>query len=190
MEAAAHQFARRGYEGTTFASVAEAMGKPRSVISYAQFPSKEALSIAVVDQYLDQLQRTIDGLAGDADPGLDMLVLALRRVSELDVTSPVAAGAIRLLMERYDSVDGQRTAPVFRFVEGHITAAVRRGDFPAATDLDTVTEMLLVGAIGAHSARLHGIGTSPLPDTLRSAWEGVFRTVGVPATRIDELMRD
>jgi AcrR family transcriptional regulator len=41
--AAAAQFAERGYEATSFGSIAAVLGRPKSAVGYRHFPSEQDL---------------------------------------------------------------------------------------------------------------------------------------------------
>ncbi|WP_188897035.1 TetR/AcrR family transcriptional regulator [Microlunatus endophyticus] len=100
MTAAAHQFASRGYAGTSIAQIAAEMGRPKSAVGYHQFASKEELAFAIIEeqwQRWDQLRQAADALPLPSVTRLLCLLLATGLESRGD---PVTLGAVRLLAER------------------------------------------------------------------------------------------
>ncbi|MBT1631569.1 TetR/AcrR family transcriptional regulator [Curtobacterium flaccumfaciens] len=97
IDAAGPQFAAYGYEATSFARVAEAMGKPRSAIGYHIFPSKLMLATSVIERQQAVWRQLEDGL--EVVPGIERLVTLLLTSTMQARRSPFAAGAIRLLHE-------------------------------------------------------------------------------------------
>jgi len=97
VEAAAAQFAANGYEGTSFASIAAAMNRPKSAIGYHLFPSKMDLAVSVIEQ---QQARWVQMEACVREPaGLGHLITMLLSSCVDALDCPVAAGAIRLSHE-------------------------------------------------------------------------------------------
>ncbi|GGL10591.1 AcrR family transcriptional regulator [Curtobacterium luteum] len=188
IEAAAREFARHGYAGTTFASIAAVLGKPKSAIPYDQFPSKHAIAAAVLDAHFDRLRAALDEVRATEAPGLDALLTALVAGARLDATSPIAHGAIRLLLEHHEEMAPARAADAVAFVRANVAAAVANGDVRTDVDGSVLTRRLLVGALGAHAAALYRLSRTPIEDTLCSSWAIVLRDVGVPATRVDEII--
>lgn len=60
LAAAAEEFARHGFKGTSMNSIAQAVGLPKANLHY-YFSSKEGLYIAVLNNILDQWDATFSG---------------------------------------------------------------------------------------------------------------------------------
>lgn len=187
IEAAAQEFARNGFAGTSFTSVAAVLGKPRSAIGYESFPSKRALAEAVVDQHMDRLDALLDRVSAVERPGLEALMRALGAGSELDGSSPVAAGALRLLIEQYEDMGRARAEHALAFVRDNVRAALRDGEVPDGVDGGELARRLLTAALGAHSASLYRLTTGSVAEGVQSSWAIVLRDAGVSRERLDQL---
>lgn len=97
IDAAGATFALHGYEGASFARVAEAMGKPKSAVGYHLFPSKLALATAVIERQQERWAETAAAL--DEPAGVERLTAMLLATSLQARTDPLGAGAVRLLHE-------------------------------------------------------------------------------------------
>ncbi len=151
IEAAAREFARHGTRARPSprsppCSQAE-VGDP-----YDQFPSKRAIAAAVLDAHFDRLRAALDEVRATEPPGLDALLTALVAGARLDATSPIAHGAIRLLLEHHEEMGPARAAEAVGFVRTNVAAAVANGDVRTDVDGSVLTRRLLVGALGAHAA--------------------------------------
>ncbi len=72
LDAARKRFLLWGYSATSMATLAEDLGVTKAALYY-HFPDKEALFLAVFDDYLEGISRDLSGLQesfqGDQDPG-------------------------------------------------------------------------------------------------------------------------
>ncbi|OII21732.1 MULTISPECIES: TetR/AcrR family transcriptional regulator [unclassified Curtobacterium] len=187
IEAAAQEFARNGYAGTSFSSIAASMGKPKSSIGYEAFPSKQALANAVVEQHLDRLEALLGRVERTMRPGLDALLIAMRAGLHLDRTSPIASGALRLMIEQSGEQRPSRVEHALDFVRRNVRAAIEDGDVPATVDAGVLARRLLTGALGAHAANLFRLSGTPVDQSVQTSWEIVLRDAGASPERIRTL---
>lgn len=78
LDKAARLFARRGFDGSSVADLADACSTSKSLI-YHYYPSKEDILYAVMSSHIDQLVSDVDGVlakGGDAAAQLDALIHA------------------------------------------------------------------------------------------------------------------
>lgn len=175
IEAAATQFARHGYEGTSFGRVAEAMGRPKSAIGYHQFASKIALATAVIESQQTRWQAIESSL--EQPHGLERLA-ALLLATSLDARScPVAAGATRLLHElRREDLDLPEGFDWYRVLTAELEAAARERDI---TTLPPFAAQVLLGAtFGVYETSTEGVDDIDLAARLTSLWVPLFQSFG------------
>jgi len=129
VEAAGAQFARFGYEATSFSRVAEAMGRPRSAVGYHLFPSKLSLASAVITT---EQAHWADLASASTDPaGVERLTRVLLTTALETRTRPGTAGAVRLLRELlHTDVAVPRGFVWADFVRAQLQAAPRSTALP------------------------------------------------------------
>ena len=82
LEAARHEFARRGFRGARTAAIAAGAGCSEPML-YKHFPSKQALFAAVLTDATEAMRAMVDALAaGSAGPMAGMLAVAQRAASD------------------------------------------------------------------------------------------------------------
>ncbi|WP_295842224.1 helix-turn-helix domain-containing protein [uncultured Microbacterium sp.] len=173
IEAAGEQFAIRGYEGASFARVAEAMGRPKSAIGYHQFASKTALAVAVIESQQARWREIEGGLP--QPHGLERLA-ALLLAASLDARScPVAAGATRLLHElRKQGVEVPDGFDWYGIIAAELDAAARAH---GVADIPSFAPELLLGAtFGVYETG--DIDDAALASRLTSLWVPLLRSFG------------
>jgi AcrR family transcriptional regulator len=176
VEAAAAEFAEHGYDGTSFASVAAAMNRPKSAVGYHLFPSKLDLALTVVEQ---QQARWLEMEARVEEPvGLAHLVTMLLSSCVDALRCPVAAGAIRLSQELGGSDQPLPRAFAWStFVAEHFAAA--RGLAADDPEVARAADLVLASTFGVLRTRT---GTRPPEVTeqqLRDLWAALFTGLGV-----------
>ena len=107
LEAAAHLYARRGFQGASVADLAKACSTSKSLI-YHYFPSKDDILYAVMAEHLDALTEAAEAAcaSGSADEKLRMLTVAFMRLY---------AGAQnhhKVLLNELDNLPPERRADV------------------------------------------------------------------------------
>lgn len=146
IDAAGSEFGRNGYAGTSFAGIAAAMGKPKSVIGYHLFPSKKSLAHAVIEEQ-DGRWQAADARIGAPYGALRWVTMILASAKEAQ-RSPIAMGAIRLLHELPRMDDPVYTVFDWRaYTRTNLRseATERNRDLP---DLDGLADVLLDACFG------------------------------------------
>jgi AcrR family transcriptional regulator len=150
LNAAAQAFGERGFPAVTIQDVARLTGMTKGAV-YFHFPNKEALAVAVADEFYRRLPEIADAVRQTDLP-------PLRAVAELMVRTAVSfrddvlvqAGA-RLQIER-SLINGELPTPFvgFQTLLGEwLTQARQAGDLPAQADPAAVARVLTSAFFGA-----------------------------------------
>lgn len=176
VEAAAAEFAEHGYEGTSFASVAAAMDRPKSAVGYHLFPSKLDLAATVVAQ---QQARWVQMAAEVDEPdGLAHLVTMLLSSCLDALRCPVAAGAIRLSQELGES--GQSLPRAFAWsVYAQEQFAAARGLPPDDPEVLRAADLVLASTFGVLRTRTGARPPEATEQQLRDLWAALFTGLGI-----------
>lgn len=176
IEAAGAQFAAYGYEGASFARVAEAMGRPKSAIGYHQFASKAALAAAVVETQQERWRAIEAGL--DRPHGLERLAAFLLATS-LDARScPIAAGATRLLHERAQvDADLPENFDWHGMIAAELNAAAQQAGRP---EVPPYAPELVLGATFGVFETADDVDDAAFAARLASLWSPLFASFGLP----------
>ena len=105
-------FCELGYAAASMDQIAAAVGVSKLTI-YRRFPSKEALLIAVVDHYLEQLTVTADAKSEDGQSALDTLPETTRALFEASL-EPEAILFGRLLVTEATKNQALRRLGIYR----------------------------------------------------------------------------
>lgn len=89
LQAAEHEFALKGFQGTRLQQVADKAGLPKTNILY-YFKSKEGLYLAVLEHILTMWNSVFDMATGDDDPAL-VLAAYITEKMEFSRTKPEAS---------------------------------------------------------------------------------------------------
>jgi AcrR family transcriptional regulator len=171
LDAAAAEFARRGYAETNLQQVASGIGLTKGAL-YGHFASKEELAGALVEH----LARTVRELAAqDAAPGspaferLRSLTELLARGAGLDVR---IGAALRLVSDRIRAGDPPPDAltSLRQHTAGLVRVAQADGDVLASLPPAAVAELLLAVVFGAHCTAGDG-GPEEVPLRVHQMWE-------------------
>ncbi|WP_141693424.1 TetR/AcrR family transcriptional regulator [Curtobacterium sp. UCD-KPL2560] len=174
--AAGAQFARYGYEATSFARIAEAMGRPKSAIGYHLFPSKHALAVAVIEEQQVRWTATVTE-ASDEPAGVERLTRVLLDTALETRERPGAGGAVRLLRELlHTDVEVPRGFVWVDFIREQLDAA-RSEDAPPLPD--RAEELLLEATFGLVTSSVPTT-TEDLVDRLRALWVPLLTSFGIP----------
>jgi AcrR family transcriptional regulator len=149
IDAAVGLFSERGYGETGLADVLQRAGVTKGAFYY-HFDSKDALAVAVIDQFQiairDAFRRTIDPPA----PGLENIIrgtFAVARLIQTDVALRIGNELSQSLAQVSDA--GPR---VFRQTSGAFVDEVKKafttGDIRDDADPDDVGEVIWIGVIG------------------------------------------
>lgn len=156
VQAAGAEFALHGYEGTSFARIAAAMNKPKSAIGYHLFPSKESLALAVIAAQ-EERWRASDAVI-DAPAGARRWTFMVMTSSKELFTTPVAAGAVRLLHELPQSaVHIEKTFNWRDYTRAQMRAEMASLGKP--TEVDDLADLLLDASFGVIYTAIPGDGS-------------------------------
>lgn len=177
IEAAGVQFAAHGYEGTSFARVAEAMGRPKSAVGYHQFPSKAALAAAVVESQHSRWVAIEAGL--DQPPGIERLAAFILATTMDARACPIAAGATRLLHELgADQIELPKGSIGFDWY-GMIARELRaEAEAQGVAEPPAYASKLLLGATYGVFGTADDVDDAAFVDRLAALWIPLFQSFG------------
>ncbi len=190
IQASAQEFGAHGYRGTSFASIAESMGRPKSALGYHQFRSKEELAAAVVELQNARWEELRVAVENGVRHGVPRL-LSLLLTAALDAReNPLGLAAVRLLLEQQSN---QLELPPGAFewrawVHAQASEAVRLGQLPGATDAGAATGIILNASLGLFEAENRGLQTADSRRELVTLWRTLL--AGLSAADVDGLLRD
>ncbi|MFB2599442.1 TetR family transcriptional regulator [Herbiconiux sp. P17] len=195
MAAAATEFAAHGFAGATFASIAAAMGKPKSALGYHQFRSKQEIASAIVAEQYSRWALFREVIDRSVPAGLPRLLSFILTVALDARADPRGRAAIRLLLER-DSSGVSEAVPAFRWRDlstADVEDAVRLGQLPGgsspdatpqgasspdATSPEAVGGMILTCGLGLFEAENHGVQPVDTEAALRALWRNLLTGAG------------
>ncbi|MGW7046868.1 TetR family transcriptional regulator [Streptomyces avermitilis] len=189
VKAAAAEFDRNGYDGTSLARVSKAAGISMGALTF-HFSSKGALADTVQEEGRALMRAALKQATSRPAPALQTVVtvsLALTGLVEEDI---VARSAVRLVRERSEADFWTDIwLPTVRRLLEEASAHGQLRDDALAADVAALAEILTAGA-EAHVRRLldtgtrHGSATAQLERAWRLALAGVCAPAGagkVPA---------
>ena len=190
LSAAAEEFALHGYRGTTFSSIAERMGRPKSALGYHQFRSKLDIASSVVSEQGMRWKALLDQAL--ARPlGVATYFCTLLSAAEDARANPLAAASVRLLLE-------SRTLPELvlpplgfswrGFGRDQIEASIANGELPHELDAGATTAQLLNGAFGVFEAENRQLQDADTSAAIIALWTVML--TGLGAADVPAIMRD
>jgi len=155
--AAATEFDVRGYQATTYSSIAARAGVAKSLVSY-HFASKTDIVQAIMD--VSFTQEGVFAAPPDLDQApFDELALSTVYVALQEQSDPIGRAVLRLEREAY-LIDIELPTPYIGWVQrcaDTLERAVRVGDAPADIDVWFEAQLMVAGFVGlrelAESAR-------------------------------------
>lgn len=150
LDAAAETFAGKGYPDTTILDIAELTGATKGAV-YFHFANKNALAVAVAEEFYIRLQQAAEEvLDGDARP-LDAVAALLTRTGELFRDDRVIQAGARLQIEQ-SLIDADLPAPFVDFTEritGLLRQAAEAGELPGGSSPEALGRVLVSAFFGA-----------------------------------------
>jgi TetR/AcrR family transcriptional repressor of uid operon len=155
LEAAQRCFARTGFHSTSMQQIcAEAGMSPGNLYRY--FPSKEAIIAGIAERDRAEVTQEFEG--ADFSNGFFEMLEGMARHHFADRSDEQVGLCIEITSE---SRRNPEVARIYRAFDADVRArlvgmlrhAAERGDIPAGTDFESVTEMLLVIADGVWMRR-------------------------------------
>jgi len=147
--AASHQFAHRSYSMVSLDDILAAAELTKGAM-YFHFPSKQALALAIVDDFHEMSQAAVTELLARKMSGLETLIDLLYRLAVQDTQHEVARAGVRLL----ETLDNTTDLPPalwqswIGFVTTLIRQAVTEGDVAEQHDPEDIAKMLVALWVG------------------------------------------
>jgi AcrR family transcriptional regulator len=189
LAAAATEFATRGYGGTSIASIAAAMGRPKSAVGHHQFASKQDIALAVTEQQYDEWRLLLQH-AEQVPAGLVRLFSVMLTIVLDAEANPFAAATVRLLTDA-EAVNLTLPRSVFSWrTYGTAQIQLTLDDLPGiVVSADEVMDRILISTLGVWSAGVHGIKEVPTTRRLMTAWGDTVAGLGLPSSdaMLDEV---
>ncbi|GAA3837337.1 ScbR family autoregulator-binding transcription factor [Streptomyces chiangmaiensis] len=150
LEAAAESFAAKGYPAVTILDVAKLAGLTKGAV-YFHFTNKEALALAVAEEFYSRVGRVAETLRGEDCSPLDRAMGFVRRSALLFRDDRVVQAGARLQIERpfiesslpMPYVDAQAALTEF------LADAQRAGQLKPSSDPEALARVLLSAFFGA-----------------------------------------
>ncbi|OON75410.1 TetR family transcriptional regulator [Streptomyces tsukubensis] len=157
LESAAILFDQNGYAGTSVKDVADHVGMTKGAV-YFHYPSKEALTVAVVQAHYDRWPRLLEAVQAEGLGPMDTLVELLDRTAMTFRDDAVVQGGARLMMEQ-PLVEGSLPQPYVGWVdliELLLTQAMDAGELREGVSPTAAAHTLVAAFFGTQhiSARL------------------------------------
>ncbi|WKX71347.1 TetR family transcriptional regulator [Streptomyces sp. XD-27] len=173
--AAAGEFDRNGYAGTSLARVCKSAGVTMGALTF-HFPTKGELADAVRAEGDSATQSALWRVAAMPGPGLQSLVdltLELARLLDSDVTVRAAA---RLAQERRDPVESGHSAwvPILRSLLARMA-----GEAGTGSDLEDVELLITYLMAGAEACVRTGVAEGSVEEHLGRLWT-LLASTGLP----------
>ncbi|MFF8867346.1 TetR family transcriptional regulator [Streptomyces sp. NPDC015139] len=146
VRAAASEFDRAGYEGTSLSRISKAVGVSIGAVTF-HFSSKNDLADAVQQSGRSVTRAALEGVLAEPRSALRVVVDLTLILAQLMEREPSVRAAIRLSRERPDAVPWSEVwLPTVRKLldEAHETGQLRAAALPA--DVTTLVEYLTSGA--------------------------------------------
>ena len=179
--AAAAEFAVRGFEATTYSSIAAAMGKQKSAVGYHHFASKEEIALAVVAEQRQRWSAIVERVEAATEPGLVRLFVLLLDAVEDAREHALARATVRLLVEaRAVGLVFPRSPFGWRAtVQQQVQTAIDAGVIPAGASAETLTARLLNASFGVFEVENRGLQPADTVANLRALWADLLSAAGV-----------
>ena len=167
--AASRQFARRSYSMVSLDDILAEAELTKGAM-YFHFPSKQALALAIIDDFTDMSRAAVTETLARKMSGLETLIDLLYLLAVQDTLNEVARAGVRLL----DTLDNTTALPttlwqsLIEFVTTVIQKAVTEGDV-VDHDPEDIARMLV--ALWAGTRRISDIDQPEHHlDNLQKAW--------------------
>jgi AcrR family transcriptional regulator len=185
LRAAAAEFAARGFAGATFASIAAAMGKPKSALGYHQFRSKDEIALAILTEQYERWESFRVAVDATVPAGLPR-ALSLLLTTALDAReNPFGLASVRLLLDAQPS-GLEFTRPPFSWL-AVITASVHDAvvlqQLPDAASPDDLAAMIVSASLGIFEAENAGAQPMNTERALRAQWLNLLTGAGAADPR-------
>ncbi|MDQ1047458.1 ScbR family autoregulator-binding transcription factor [Streptomyces sp. V4I2] len=151
LEAAAVVFARSGFADVTLLDIAEQAGVTKGAV-YFHYANKEAIAIAVSEEYFARLGALSAGVRRLKAPPLQATVKLLNRVAVALRDDTLFQAAVRLHLDRHQITSGLPTRPFVDFIthcQDLLAEAKEVGQLPEDADPEKLARVLVAAFFGA-----------------------------------------
>ncbi|WP_405512267.1 ScbR family autoregulator-binding transcription factor [Streptomyces canus] len=151
LDAAAVTFARSGYAHVTLLDIADQAGVTKGAV-YFHFTNKEAIAVAVSEEYFARLAALSAGVKRLKLPPLQATVKLLNRVAVALRDDNLFQAAVRLHLDRHLIDNGLPTRPFVDFIahcEELLTEAKRLGQLHGDASPESLARVLVASFFGA-----------------------------------------
>jgi AcrR family transcriptional regulator len=150
LAAAATAFADKGFPAVTIMDIAELTGVTKGAV-YFHYANKEALAVAVAEQFYLRLPRIAEAVDELDPPPLEAVAELLLRTAVAFRDDKVIQAGARLQIERA-LIGAELPTPYVGYthlIGRYLLRAQEAGDLPAETDPQTVAQVLVSAFFGA-----------------------------------------
>ena len=150
LNAAARAFADKGYPAVTLQDIADRAEVTKGAV-YFHFVNKEAVAVAVTEEFYTQLPTVAESVMAKQLPPLDAVAEFLMRTAVFLRDNPVAQAGARLQIE-HSSVGAPLPPPYITFsgvIESWLQEAAEAGQLPDCVSVPVLTRVLVEVVFGA-----------------------------------------
>ncbi|MEU0118097.1 ScbR family autoregulator-binding transcription factor [Streptomyces bobili] len=185
LQAAADLFAKTGFVNVTLVDIAEHAGVTKGAV-YFHFMNKEALAVAVMDEYYVRLAAVAADVSRSYLSPLDAVAELIMRTTAVLRRDTVFQSAVRLQKELF-LVDNQLPTPFVSFIDAvgeHLAEGKRRGQLPESTDPAALARVLVAAFYGAQHISWVLTGRVDVVERVREVIDAIIpgRSPGPPGT--------
>ncbi|CAL9549438.1 A-factor receptor protein [Actinosynnema sp. ALI-1.44] len=173
-------FDRDGYDNTSLDAVCRSVSVTKGAL-YRHFPSKQALAVAVVEEYFRRWHAVRAECEARAGP-LQALVDLTHRMAELTGTDPTVRVGVRLLFtsELFDLLAGLHFSSLTTTARDLLRQAAAAGELNPELDPRREAEAIAAAVVGTQALT---VITKTGTDTLSTMWHHRLDHLVPPARR-------
>ncbi|MEV5534846.1 TetR/AcrR family transcriptional regulator [Streptomyces prunicolor] len=179
LDAAATEFARRGYQRTNLQDVALSTGLTKGAL-YGHFSSKEVLAATLTEMFDRELTRLADEAAAEHDSAIGQLCTFVRRFAVRLYTDVRISAALRLSIDQ--AIESSQPPTCLNRLRRHIsrlvTTARQDGQLKAGCPAEPLADLLVAALVGAHYTA--PAEADPLPERVSAMWRLILPCVTDP----------
>jgi len=150
LNAAARAFAEKGYPAVTLQDIADRAEVTKGAV-YFHFANKEAVAVAVTEEFYTQLPSVAESVTAKQLPPLDAVAEFLMRTAVFLRDNPVAQAGARLQIER-NLVDADMPTPFSEFTQlltELLARAQSEGDWRPTADAAVIARVIVAAFFGS-----------------------------------------
>ncbi|MET9504248.1 ScbR family autoregulator-binding transcription factor [Streptomyces sp. NPDC006622] len=175
LQAAADLFAKTGFANVTLVDIAEHAGVTKGAV-YFHFMNKEALAVAVMDEYYVRLAAVAKDVRQSSLSPLDAAAELITRTTAVLRRDTVFQSAVRLQKELF-LFDNQLPTPFVSFIEavGELLAEGKlRGQLPEDADPRALARVLVAAFYGAQHISWVLTGRADVVERVREVIDAII----------------